>query len=151
MDGTHKYEVRASSTAIRSGLVMVEGIEPSIAFSAPPEFKGRTGYWTPEHLLVAAMASCYISTFSGMAFKSNFEFISLELETAGTLAQDQGGWRFSEIVIYPRLTIPQVEHKGLANRLLIKAKENCLVGRSLACPVLLESAVIIEEQPVASK
>jgi organic hydroperoxide reductase OsmC/OhrA len=150
MDITHEYRIRATSSAIRSGLAAAEGIQPSIAFSAPPEFKGQAGYWTPEHFFVAAVASCFISTFSGMAFNSNFEFHSLELETEGTLTQDQAGWRFREVVIHPRLTIARPEDKERGKRLLQKAEKNCLVARSLACPVLLDPAVIIEGQLVAS-
>jgi organic hydroperoxide reductase OsmC/OhrA len=135
---------------VRSGLAVAEGIEPSIAFSAPPEFKGQAGHWTPEHFFVAAVASCYVSTFSGMASNSNFDFYSLELETEGILAQGPAGWRFDEVVLRPRLTIARAEDKGRGNRLLLKAEQNCLVGRSIACPVVLEPAVIIEEQPVMS-
>jgi len=135
---------------VRSGLAVAEGIEPSIAFSAPPEFKGQAGHWTPEHFFVAAVASCYVSTFSGMASNSNFDFHSLELETEGILAQGPAGWRFDEVVLRPRLTIARAEDKGRGNRLLLKAEQNCLVGRSIACPVVLEPAVIIEEQPVMS-
>jgi organic hydroperoxide reductase OsmC/OhrA len=135
---------------VRSGLAVAEGIEPSIAFSAPPEFKGHAGHWTPEHFFVAAVASCYVSTFSGMASNSNFDFYSLELETEGILAQGPAGWRFDEVVLRPRLTIARAEDKGRGNRLLLKAEQNCLVGRSIACPVVLEPAVIIEEQPVMS-
>lgn len=150
MNTSHNYRIRATSTAVRSGLAVAEGIEPSIAFSAPPEFKGQAGHWTPEHFFVAAVASCYVSTFSGMASNSNFDFYSLELETEGILAQDPSGWRFDQVVLRPRLTIARAEDKERGNRLLQKAEQNCLVGRSIACPVVLEPAVIIEEQPVMS-
>ncbi len=146
MDTTHKYRIRATSTAVRSGLAVAEGMEPSVAFSAPPEFQGRAGHWTPEHFFVAAVASCFVSTFSGMALNSKFEFVSLELEAEGILGQDQAGWRFREVVLRPRLTIAQTEDKERGNRLLHKAEKNCLVARSLACPVVLEPAVIIAEQ-----
>ncbi len=150
MNIAHKYRIRSTSTAVRSGLVIAEGIEPSISFSAPPEFKGQAGHWTPEHLFVAAVASCYVSTFSGMASNSNFDFYSLELETEGIIAQDPAGWRFEEVVLRPRLTIARAEDKERGNRLLHKAEKNCLVGRSLACPIVLEPALIIAEQPVLS-
>jgi organic hydroperoxide reductase OsmC/OhrA len=150
MDTTHKYRIRATSTTVRSGLAVAEGIEPSIAFSAPPEFQGQAGHWTPEHFFVAAVASCYVSTFSAMASNSNFAFFSLELETDGILVQEHAGWRFREVVLRPRLTIERAEDKDRGNRLLHKAEKNCLVGRSLACPVVLEPALIIEEQPVVS-
>jgi organic hydroperoxide reductase OsmC/OhrA len=131
-------------------LAIAERIEPSIAFSAPPEFKGQAGHWTPEHFFVAAVASCFLSTFSGMASNSNLDFDSLELDSEGILAQDPAGWRFQEVVLRPRLAITRPEDKELGNRLLHKAEKNCLVARSLACPIVLEPAVIITEQPVMS-
>ena len=151
MNATHTYRIRATSTSEKSGLAVAEGIEPSIGFSAPPEFKGQAGHWTPEHFFVAAVASCYVSTFSGMAYKANLELFSLQLETEGIVGQDQTGWRFREVILRPRLTIARAEQHQLGNRLLHKAKENCLVGRSVACPVVLEPALIIEEQPITSR
>jgi peroxiredoxin-like protein len=150
MDTTHKYRIGATSTTVRSGLAVAEGIELSIPFSAPPEFNGQAGHWTPEHFLVAAVASCFVSTFSGMAFNSNFEFYSLELETEGIIAQDKVGWRFREVILRPKLTIAREEDRERGSRLLHKAEKNCLVGRSLACPLILEPALIITEQPVAN-
>jgi organic hydroperoxide reductase OsmC/OhrA len=150
MNATRKYRIEATSTTVRSGLAVAEGIEPSISFSAPPEFNGRAGYWTPEHFLVAAVASCYVSTFSGMAFNSKFDFYSLELETEGIIAQDQSGWRLREVVLRPRLTIAREEDKERGSRLLHRAEKNCLVGRSLACPIVLEPALIIAEHALAS-
>jgi organic hydroperoxide reductase OsmC/OhrA len=80
---------------VRSGLVAAQGIEAPIAFSAPPEFQGQAGVWTPEHLFVAAVASCYVSTFSGMCLASKFEFHTLDLEVEGILGKEEGGWRFT--------------------------------------------------------
>ena len=72
------------------------------------------------------------------------------LETEGIIAQNQEGWRFQEVVARPTLTVAREEDKERGNRLLHKAEKNCLVGRSLACPIVLESALIIAEVPVAS-
>jgi organic hydroperoxide reductase OsmC/OhrA len=85
-----------------------------------------------------------------MASNSKFEFVSLELEAEGILGQDQAGWRFQEVVLRPRLTIAQTEDNERGNRLLHKAEKNCLVARSLACPVVLDPVVIIAEQLLSS-
>jgi organic hydroperoxide reductase OsmC/OhrA len=37
-------------------------------------FLGESGRWTPEHFLVAAAASCFVSTLSGIVEKSRLEF-----------------------------------------------------------------------------
>jgi organic hydroperoxide reductase OsmC/OhrA len=66
------------------------------SFSPPPEFQGEIGRWTPEHFLVAALASCFVSTFEGMAQSSHFLFGSLRLSAEGVLAKETNGSRFSE-------------------------------------------------------
>jgi organic hydroperoxide reductase OsmC/OhrA len=149
MDSAHSYRIRATSTINRSGLAIAEGIQPSISFSAPPEFQGHAGVWTPEHFLVAAVASCYVSTFSGMAATSKFEFLSLHVEAEGILGKDELGWRFSEVVLRPRLKIVRAEDSERAKRLLQKAEKGCVVGRSLACPIVLYPELKIEEELVA--
>ena len=141
MEHKYTYVVNGSSTTVRSGTLAAGQFQPSIAFSAPPEFYGQPGQWTPEHLFVASVASCSISTFSGMADYSKLEFRSLSLEVEGVIEKDEGGWRFTRVVLRPRLKIAQAPDAERANRLLQKAEKACLVARSLTCRVALEPAV----------
>jgi len=145
MENQYTYRVNASSTTIRSGLVAPSGIEPSIEFSAPPEFQGKPGYWTPEHFLIAAVAGCFVSTFSGMAHISKLDFLLLDLEVEGTLEREEGGWRFTQFNLRPRLKIDLQKDRDRAIRLLEKAEKTCLVARSLNSRIVLEPEVLIEE------
>jgi organic hydroperoxide reductase OsmC/OhrA len=145
MQDQYTYRVNASSTSLRNGVAVVEGIEPSITFSAPPEFQGEAGRWTAEHLILASVAACFVNTFSGMAKVSNFDFLSLEVEVEGILDKEEGGWRFTQINLRPRLKIALQKDCDRANRLLEKAEKTCLVVRSLNSRVVLEPEVLIEE------
>ncbi len=144
MENQYIYRVNASSTRVRSGIAVAEKIQPSIAFSAPPEFQGEAGCWTPEHFFVAAVAGCFVSTFSGIANISKFEFLSLDLEVEGFIEKDQGGWRFTRVILHPRLKIRQEKDRERANRLLEKAEKTCLVARSLTSRISLEPEIAIE-------
>jgi organic hydroperoxide reductase OsmC/OhrA len=99
MEAHHEYRIEAFCAGPRKGIVQADGILPCISFSAPPEFLGEAGFWTPEHFLVAAVASCFVSTFSGMAEKSRFEFASLKLNAEGVLGNEDGIWRFTEVTL----------------------------------------------------
>jgi hypothetical protein len=46
MEKQYVYRVSAASTAVRSGIATAEEIQPSIVFSAPPEFQGEAGQWS---------------------------------------------------------------------------------------------------------
>jgi len=144
METQYVYTINASSTTARSGIVGADEIQPPIAFSAPPEFQGEAGNWTPEHFFVAAVAACFVSTFSGMATISKFDFLSLKLAAEGIIRKDEGGWRFTQVNLRPRLTIALEKDRERANRLVEKAEKICLVARSLNCPVALEPEIVVE-------
>jgi peroxiredoxin-like protein len=142
----HEYRIKAIGTGGRNGVVEATGVLSSISFSAPPEFLGEPGRWTPEHFLVAAVASCFVSTFSGIAEKSRFEFVSFHLDAEGVLSNEDGIWRFTEIKLRPVVTILKEEDRDRAIRLLEKAEMSCLIARSLQCKVVLFPAAKMEEE-----
>jgi peroxiredoxin-like protein len=146
MESHDEYRIKAFSAGGRNGVVQAEGVLSPISFSAPPEFLGEPGRWTPEHFLVAALASCFVSTFSGIAEKSRFEFVSLNLDAEGVLGNEDAIWRFTEIRLRPVVTVLKEEDRDRAVRLLEKAEKSCLIGRSLHCSVVLFPAVKIEEE-----
>jgi organic hydroperoxide reductase OsmC/OhrA len=130
-------------------IVSAKEIHPPIHFSAPPEFKGENGFWTPEHFLLAAVASCFIVTFYAIATASKMEFVSLHLCVEGKLGKPEGKPRFTEIVLRPTLMIVYDNELERATRTLEKAEEGCLIARSLACPVHMEPLVRPAEELLA--
>ena len=146
MEAHHEYRVNAFGAGGRNGVVRAEGVLPFISFSAPPEFLGEPGRWTPEHFLVAAVASCFVSTFSGIAEKSRLGFASFNLDAEGVLGNADGVWRFTEIKLRPIVKVLNEEDRDRAIRLLEKAGKSCLIARSLQCKVTLFPVVQIEEE-----
>jgi organic hydroperoxide reductase OsmC/OhrA len=49
----------------------------TIEAGALPEFKGREGVWSPEHLFVASLNSCYTLTLLMIADFSKVALVSL--------------------------------------------------------------------------
>jgi peroxiredoxin-like protein len=146
MEVQHEYRVKAFGAGARNGVVQAEGVLSSISFSAPPEFSGEPGRWTPEHFLVAAVAGCFVSTFSGIAEKSRLEFSTFKLDAEGLLRNAEGIWRFTEIRMRPVVTVLKEEDRDRAILLLEKAEKSCLVARSLQFKVTLVPEVKVEEE-----
>ena len=146
MGAHHEYRVNAFAAGGRNGVVHAEGVLACISFSAPPEFLGEPGRWTPEHFLVAAVASCFVSTFSGIAEKSRLGFVSFNLDAEGVLGKEDGSWRFTEIKLRPAVTILKEEDRDRAILILEKAEKSCLVARSLQFKVTLVPEVNVEEE-----
>jgi peroxiredoxin-like protein len=122
-------------------VVAPDSVPEPIRFSAPPEFFGAPQVWTPEHFFVAALVSCYVSTFSGIADASKFSFASLEVDAEGTIEKDAGGWRFTGVRLRPSVKITHEQNRERAGRLLEKAERSCLIARSISAKVTLEPAV----------
>jgi peroxiredoxin-like protein len=146
----HEYRVQALCTGPRKGVIRGEAAWLTIPFSAPPEFLGEAGLWTPEHLLVASVVSCFVSTFSGIAERSRFEFASFGLDAQGLLENKDGAWRFAEIRLSPDVTLLKEADRERALRLLEKAEKSCLIARSLHCKITMTPTVQVGEDLVAT-
>jgi peroxiredoxin-like protein len=119
----------------------------AITFSAPAEFHGEAGFWTPEHFFLAAAASCFVTTFHAIAGASDFETLSLTVSAEGIVEKGQGGYAFSRLILRPQLTIPRENDRERAARLLEKTERSCLVSRSLKCEISMEPAIeVVESQ-----
>jgi len=143
MENEHKHHVVAWWTSGQAGIAKSDPAPNAIHFTLPPEFGSIEGRWTPEDLLMTALASCFTTTFHAIAGCSKFEYTDLAVEAEGTAGKTDNGYCFSEIVIRPSLTIPNEEQREWAISLLDKAKALCLVSRALATTPKFEAWVDI--------
>ncbi|ANV84696.1 osmotically inducible protein OsmC [Picosynechococcus sp. PCC 7003] len=136
----HHYTVQARATSASN--VTLESAGLNTIESAPPvDFGGPEGYWSPETLLVAAIADCFILSFRGTARASNFAWESLHCSVAGTLEKADRLTQFTHYQITATLTIPPESDPTKGDRLLHKAEANCLITNSLSGTVSLETAI----------
>ena len=150
MADLHEYEVIGQWGGGRGGTLESHTLNHVLEFSAPPEFQGRVGFWTPEHFLVGAVTSCFISTFAAIAEMSKLEVVSLRVGAKGVLEKvEGGGYRFTEVDLYPELTIAHESDRERAQRLIEKAERGCLIARSLSSKVSVVPAITVAE-PVAA-
>jgi len=145
MNTSYNFVSSARWTGGRQGVVEGHEVEPSIKFSAPPEFQGQAGIWTPEHFFTAAVATCFISTFQAIAEFSKFEARALEVSVEGQVEKTEGGFRFTRVTVRPVLTINHESDRERALRLLEKAEKACLVSRSLQSQIVLEPKVVLAQ------
>jgi organic hydroperoxide reductase OsmC/OhrA len=127
----HHYKV--ASTAGPDGDVVLSsaGLEPMR--SAPPvEFDGPGDLWSPESLLVAALADCFVLTFRAIARASKLPWLSLHCEIEGMLEREAGVSRFTVFELNARLGVPAGTDVEAAQRAMHKAEQGCLISNSLS-------------------
>ena len=134
----HAYRVAAWWSSGRAGLAKTDSALTAIHFTAPTEFGGLEGRWTPEELLLAAVAGCYTTTVHAIADSAQFDFTDLQVEARGTVRKAESGYSFAEIVVRPSLKISSEEERGQALGLLNRAEQLCLVSRALGTTLKFE-------------
>ena len=139
MQEEHRYHVVAWWTSGRTGIAKADSAPNAIHFTAPPEFGGLEGRWTPEDLLLCAV------TFHTIARYAKFEYTDLGVEAEAVVNRADSGYNFSEIVIRPQLTISREQERERALELLQKAKALCLVSRALAIAQKFETRVEVNK------
>jgi peroxiredoxin-like protein len=141
MENQYSYSTEVEWTGERRGDLSAPQL-PDLEVDAPPEFKGHEGVWTPEHLFVAAVNSCFMTTFLAIAENSKLEFVSFSADAKGKLEKLEGqGFIMTEIVLRPKLLISHARDSERARRILDKAERNCLISNSIKTETKLEPEV----------
>jgi peroxiredoxin-like protein len=136
----HHYVVRLAGGPTGHALVTADGV-PELRTAPPPDFDGPGDAWSPEHLLLAAVETCFLFTLRAVARASRIEFTTCTVTAEGTVDRTDTATRFTEIVLRPRLRVLPGVDPDRAHRVLAKAERACLVSASLATPIRLEAEV----------
>lgn len=140
---TFTYKTSTTWTQGRSGTLASEG-KPSLCFSAPPEFKGEPGLWTPEHMFVACVEMCHMSTFIAFAVKRSLPIVSYRSHANGVLEFVEGDYRFTRIVIFPTIVVSSSSAEEDVQLTLRDAEKHCLVTNSIASIVEVNPTIIVQ-------
>ena len=151
MENEHKYRVTAWWTSGQTGITKSDSAPNAIHFTAPPQFGGLEGRWTPEDLLMGSLASCFTTTFHVLAGHTKFEYTDLSVEAEGIVGKAKGGYSFNQIALRTKLKISDAKLRAQGVRLLDKAKALCLVSRALAIEQKFEARVEIESHSYQSE
>jgi organic hydroperoxide reductase OsmC/OhrA len=152
----HHYEVTVSWTGNRgtgtSGYrdygrdheVSAEG-PPAILGSSDPAFRGEAARWNPELELLAALSQCHMLSYLHVCATSGVVVTGYVDAAEGTMAQDtDGGGRFTEVVLRPRVTVATADMIDSATALHSEASAKCFIANSVNFPVHHDPTVTTE-------
>ncbi len=138
----HLYQVDLTWKEGRKGVLSSPELEQHLAVATPPQFpNGVEGVWSPEHLLTAAVSSCFMTTFLAIAEKSRLEFSDFSCKAKGKLDRVEGRFLMTEIFLEAFLKITKEEDKEKAERVLHRSEELCLISNSITSKVSLSTNV----------
>ncbi len=139
----HLYQVTASGSVEGRVMLHHDGVPP-LESSPPVEFGGPGDAWSPEGLLVAAVADCFILTFRAVARAGKLEWSGLEVRVDGTLERVDGVTLFTGFDLHARLAVGAGADRDAALKALERAERGCLVSNSLKAPVHLHAELDVD-------
>ncbi|MDG1875087.1 MAG: OsmC family protein [Mariniblastus sp.] len=138
----HQYVASAAVNPESLVSLEVEGL-PKIESGPPKEFGGSGEQWSPEDLLVGAVADCFVLSFKAIAAASKYTWSDLSCSVTGTLDRIERATQFTELKIKANLTVPADADVDRAKRLLEKAEQTCFITNSLKAEPTLEVEIQI--------
>jgi organic hydroperoxide reductase OsmC/OhrA len=140
---SHDYAVTLSGIDEKNGVLASEDAGlPSLAVASPPEFGGPEAVWSPEHLFVASLSSCLMTTFRSLARRADLEVLGYSDQATGELKRGETGlFRIETVTMRPRVAVGDESLVAKAERLIEKAEEVCLIGRSVACRTVVQPRI----------
>ena len=137
----HLYTAAATGSADGSVVISSPGL-PEVHTAPPPEFDGPGGVWSPETLLCASLADCFVLSFRAVARASRLGWTELTCRVEGVLDRVDGIGRFSRYTTFATLTVPANVDVDKARKLLERADHICLISNSLRADGQLVAEVL---------
>ncbi len=148
MKGQHHYKLRIQWTGNkgtgtshaseyeRSHTLTVNGKE-DIFCSSDPAFRGDKTKYNPEEFLVAAISSCHMLWYLHLCADAGIVVVDYEDNPEGTMveASENDRGRFTDVTLFPVITITDASLQGKADELHEKAREMCFIANSCNFPI----------------
>jgi peroxiredoxin-like protein len=137
----HHYDVQLTGGPAGYAQLSAPGL-PDLATAPPASFDGPGDAWSPEHLLLSAVATCFLFTLRAVAKVSKLELAAADVEAAGTVDRHEGVTRFTSITLRPQITVAAgIDHERVRHA-VEKTERACLVSASLATPVRVDLHIV---------
>ena len=119
----------------RGHLVSIPG-KPGLLCSSDAAFRGDKSRYTPEDLLVASISGCHMLWYLHLCAEAGVVVTEYIDNAKGTMVvTEDGSGQFTEVTLYPEITITGPGMQEKANELHKAANQLCFIARSCNFPV----------------
>ena len=139
----HYFHLKADWPGNRNdvGTIQTQNLQTKI--SIPEEMDGPGVGTNPDEMLLGAATTCYIITLAAMLERSKIEKKSLVVESSAIVDVTNGIFTYKKIIHRPTLVIVNEKDIKMANRLLLKAENTCMISKALRGNVAIELEPIL--------
>ncbi len=139
----HHYTVTAQGSAHESSVIVSGDGVSDIATDAPAAFGGPGDQWSPEDLLMAAVADCFVLSFRAISQASKINWLTISCQATGTLERIDRKNLFTTIELKVSLSAPEGSQEDKLMKVLQKSEESCLITNSMTAAIALTTDIHI--------
>ncbi|MDY6850642.1 MAG: OsmC family protein [Thermodesulfobacteriota bacterium] len=127
----------------QTGDLVLDG-KPDLPVSVPVEFGGPEDMTSPEDLFVSAAVVCLMTTFLNLSAKIRAEWESFSCSGKAKLELiPKEGYLFTQMDLYPKVTVKSGENIPAVEKALELAKKYCPVTRSMTVEAKMHPEVTV--------
>ena len=116
--------------------------KPVIPGSSDPAFRGDPSRYNPEEMLVASLSTCHMLWYLHLCADAGISVTGYSDEPRGLMAEtEDGGGRFTEVVLRPRVRVAAGADREVARQLHEKAHHLCFIANSVNFPVTCQAEI----------
>jgi tRNA-Thr(GGU) m(6)t(6)A37 methyltransferase TsaA len=112
-----------------------------VRIGCPPEFGGKDVYWSAEHLFVASVEVCIMTTFLDNIAKEDIAIDSYKSSAVGKAQLVDGIFRFNALEVKIELVIGESVDEGEIKSILYRSKDECMVSNTLVIDVVMDTKI----------
>lgn len=141
------FEVQLNWLTGNRGIISAKDAEGTLHVATPPKFGGEGKPWSPEHLFLGSISSCFMTTYLAFTKKLGFDISNLECSAIGQIRIVEGKYKFTNIDLYPKVYIAAESLREKAMRALEKTHKFCLVSNSVNVEIIYHSEILLAILP----
>jgi organic hydroperoxide reductase OsmC/OhrA len=145
------FEVHLNWLERHRGIVYARDVNENLHVATPAAFGGEGKEWSPEHLFLSSMSSCFMSTYLAIAKKVGIAISHFECSVIGQIEIVEGKYKFTHINMYPRVFIAEEQIFEKANLVLEKTKKYSLVSNSVNAAIIYHPEILVDKHPHLKK
>lgn len=150
----HQYyfEVQLNWQRGHKGIITANDVKDTLKVATPSQFPGGVPeMWSPEHLFLSALCSCFMTTCFAIAEKQHLTITHFSCNAIGHVALAEGHLEFISADLYPKLVVESEADVPVASEVLLKTYRHSIVANSVKTQLVNHGEVLVENHTKKKK
>ena len=148
LDKKFLFQTQLNRLENKRGIISAQDVRDTIRVALPQAFGGKGDEWSPEHLFLGSISSCFFTTYLVFADKLQFDVSHFECQAIGQIEIVEGRYEFTTVNIYPKIYITDEASRQKAMTALEKAQRYCLISNSIKSKIIYHGEVLLDKHPL---